>query len=108
LNFELTEEQEEIRMAVREFAEFPMELYKKAAQLGFVGLNFEEEYGGQGYGLTEVCLTIEELCRADSTLGTAILIGAFGSDMIHMFGTEEAEVSPQGHSRGVDLLRRLH
>ena len=105
MNFEFTEEQEEIRMAVREFAEkeftpelahecdqkeeFPMELYKKAAELGFIGLHFEEEYGGQGYGLTELCLSIEELCRADSTLGTAILIGAFGSDMIHMFGTEE-------------------
>ena len=105
MNFELTEEQEEIRMAVREFAEkeftpeiareydekeeFPFGLYKKAAQLGFVGLNFDEEYGGQGYGLMEVILTIEELCRADSTLGTAILIGAFGSVMIHMFGTEE-------------------
>jgi len=105
MNFEFTEEQEEIRMAVREFAEkeftpelahecdrkeeFPMELYKKAAQLGFIGLHFEEEYGGQGYGLTELCLSIEELCRADSTLGTAILIGGFGSDMIHMFGTEE-------------------
>jgi len=105
MNFEFTEEQEEIRMAVREFAEkeftpelahecdrkeeFPMELYKKAAELGFIGLHFEEEYGGQGYGLTELCLSIEELCRADSTLGTAILIGGFGSDMIHMFGTEE-------------------
>jgi alkylation response protein AidB-like acyl-CoA dehydrogenase len=105
MNFEFTEEQEEIRMAVREFAEkeftpelahecdekeeFPMELYKKAAQLGFIGLHFEEEYGGQGYGLTELCLSIEELCRADSTLGTAILIGGFGSDLIHMFGTEE-------------------
>jgi alkylation response protein AidB-like acyl-CoA dehydrogenase len=105
MNFEFTEEQEEIRMAVREFAEneftaelahecdqkeeFPMELYKKAAQLGFIGLHFEEEYGGQGYGLTELCLSIEELCRVDSTLGTAILIGGFGSDLIHMFGTEE-------------------
>jgi len=105
MNFEFTEEQEEIRMAVREFAEkeftpelahecdqkeeFPMELYMKAARLGFIGLHFEEEYGGQGYGLTELCLSIEELCRADSTLGTAILIGGFGSDMIHMFGTEE-------------------
>jgi len=105
MNFELTEEQEEIRQAVREFAEkeftselaqeydrreeFPMELYKKAAQLGFIGLHFDEEYGGQGYGLMELCLSIEELCRADSTLGTALLIGAFGSDMIHMFGTEE-------------------
>lgn len=103
--FELTEEQEEIRQAVREFAEkeftpelarefdvkeeFPFEIYRKAAQLGFIGLNFDEEYGGQGYGLTEVVLMIEELCRADSTLGTAIMIGAFGSDMIHMYGTEE-------------------
>ncbi len=105
MNFELTEEQEEIRSAVREFAEkeftpelareydrreeFPFELYRKAAQLGFVGIHFDEEYGGQGYGLTEMILSIEELCRADSTLGTAILIGAFGSDLIHMFGTEE-------------------
>ena len=105
MNFEFTEEQEEIRMAVREFAEkeftpelarecdekeeFPMELYKRAAELGLIGLHFEEEFGGQGYGLTELCISIEELCRADSTLGTAILIGAFGSDMIHMFGTEE-------------------
>lgn len=104
MNFELTEEQEEIKQAVREFAEkeftpelareydrkeeFPMELYRKAAQLGFIGLHFDEEYGGQGYGLTELCLCIEELCRADSTLGTSILIGSFGSDMIHMFGTE--------------------
>lgn len=105
MNFELTEEQEEIRQAVREFAEkeftpelareydtkeeFPFELYIKAAKLGFVGLNFDEEYGGQGYGLMEVILMIEELCRADSTLGTAIMIGAFGSDMIHMYGSEE-------------------
>lgn len=105
MNFELTEEQEEIRQAVREFAEkeftpelareydtkeeFPFEIYRKAAQLGFIGLNFDEEYGGQGYGLTEVVLMVEELCRADSTLGTSVMIGAFGSDMIHMYGTEE-------------------
>lgn len=105
MNFQLTEEQEEIKEAVREFAEkeftpelareydrreeFPFELYRKAAKLGFICLHFEEEYGGQGYGFMETILTIEEFCRADSTLGTAILIGAFGSDMIHMFGTEE-------------------
>ena len=68
MNFQLTEEQEEIRAAVREFAEkeftpelarecdrkeeFPMELYKKAAELGFIGLHFDEEYGGQGYGVS--------------------------------------------------------
>jgi alkylation response protein AidB-like acyl-CoA dehydrogenase len=35
---------------------------------------------------------IEELCRVDSTLGTAIMIGGFGSDLIHMFGTDEQRV----------------
>ncbi len=61
MNFELTEEQEEIKQAVREFAEkeftpelareydrkeeFPMELYRKAAQLGFIGLHFDEDTG---------------------------------------------------------------
>ncbi|KON30940.1 acyl-CoA dehydrogenase [miscellaneous Crenarchaeota group-15 archaeon DG-45] len=105
MNFELSEEQEEIRGAVREFAEkeftpelarehdrreeFPHELYRKAAELGFIGMHFEEEYSGQGLGLMETVLTVEELCRADSTLGTAIMIGAFGSDMVDMFGTEE-------------------
>ncbi|HIC95106.1 TPA: acyl-CoA dehydrogenase, partial [Candidatus Bipolaricaulota bacterium] len=32
---------------------------------------------------------IEEFCRADSTLGTAVMVGSFGTDLIHMFGTEE-------------------
>ena len=105
MDFELTEEQEEIVAAVREFAEkeftpelarecdereeFPLELYKKAAELGFIGLHFDEEYGGQGCGVLDLILVLEELCRVDSTLGTAIMIGGFGSDMIHMFGTEE-------------------
>jgi len=105
LNFELTEEQKEIRRAVREFAEkefkpeiareydqkeeFPWEIYKKCAKLGFIGCNFEEEYGGQGLGFFETVIICEELCRADSTLGTAMLTGPFGSDLIHMFGTEE-------------------
>jgi alkylation response protein AidB-like acyl-CoA dehydrogenase len=105
MDFELTREQKEIQAAAREFAqkeftpelarecdrkeEFPYELFKKAASLGFVGCHFPEEYGGQGYGFLEACLIIEEFCRADSTLGTAVMVGSFGTDLIHMFGTEE-------------------
>jgi alkylation response protein AidB-like acyl-CoA dehydrogenase len=105
MDFRLTEEQLEIKKAVREFCEkefkpelaleldekeeFPMELYRKAASLGFVGLSFPEEYGGQGYGYLEACIVLEETCRADSSLGIATMIGTFGSELILRHGTEE-------------------
>jgi len=69
--------------------EFPMELYKAAAKLGFTSLSLPEEYGGQGYGLLETCLAIEEMCRADSSLGVAISSGTFGSEFIAVLGTKE-------------------
>ncbi len=105
MKFELTEEQIGIKNAVREFCEkefkpelaqeldrkeeFPMELYKKAAKLGFTSMAFPQEYGGQGYGLLETCLVIEEMCRADSSLGVAVMSGTFGSELILAHGTQE-------------------
>jgi len=105
MNFELTEEQIGIKNAVKEFCEkefkpelaleldrkeeFPLKLYKKAAKLGFTSLFFPEKYGGQGYGLLETCLAIEEMCRADSSLGVAISSGSFGSEFILEHGTKE-------------------
>jgi len=105
VNFELTEEQIGIKNAVKEFCEkefkpelaleldrkeeFPLKLYKSAAKLGFTSLFFPEEYGGQGYGLLETCLAIEEMCRADSSLGVAISSGSFGSEFILEHGTKE-------------------
>ena len=61
-DFILTDDQKAIKEAAREFAEkefpnyaeeydreekFPFELWKKAAQLGFIGMSIPEEYGGQ-------------------------------------------------------------
>lgn len=105
MNFELTKEQKAIQKAVREFAEgefdkdlalehelnhrFPRELWKKACELGFTCINYPEEYGGQGYGLMEQVLVIEELCRKDSGLGIAIMLASFGSDIILRCGSEE-------------------
>ncbi len=104
MNFDLTEEQLEIKRAVKEFCdkefdpelaleldrkeEFPMELYKRAAKLGFTSMVFPEEYEGQGYGILETCLVVEEMCRADSSLGVAITSGTFGSELILKHGTE--------------------
>jgi len=105
MDFELTREQVDIRRAVREFAEkeftsdfarqcdqreeFPRDLYRRAADLGFVSPHVPAEYGGQGLGYMERGLCTEEFCRADSTLGTALTLGPFGSDLILMYGTEE-------------------
>jgi alkylation response protein AidB-like acyl-CoA dehydrogenase len=105
VKLELTEEQLGIQKAVKEFAEkeftpelgleldhkeeFPMELYKKAAKLGFTSIPFPEEYGGQGLGLLETCLAVEELCRADSSLGIAVSSGTFGCEFIISLGTKE-------------------
>lgn len=105
MNFELTKEQMDIIKVVKEFCqeefkpklaleldkkeEYPQELYKKAAKLGLTSMIFPKEYGGQGYGLFETCLVIEEMCRADSSLGVAISSGNFGSELILIHGTNE-------------------
>jgi len=106
MHFELTEEQKEIRRAVREFCEkefmpelalehdqkeeFPMELYRKAAKLGFTSMRIPEECGGQGYGVLEECIVVEEMCRADPGLGAAISLGNLMiPDILLKHGTEE-------------------
>jgi acyl-CoA dehydrogenase len=105
VKFDLTEEQLHIKSAVRDFCtkefklemaldldkkeEYPLELYKAAAKLGFTSMAIPEEYGGQGCGILETCLVVEELCRGDSSLGVAISAGGFGSELILSHGTKE-------------------
>jgi alkylation response protein AidB-like acyl-CoA dehydrogenase len=103
MDFDLTKEQKDIKKAAREFAEgefpeiaeecdreekYPFYLVKKAADLGFIGINFPEEYGGGGYGYVEKCLVSEEFFRVDPGLGSVLISAAFGADMIIIFGTE--------------------
>jgi len=113
MDFELTQEQKDIRNAAREFAvkeftkeraeeydrneEFPFELWKKACELGFIGVHFPEEYGGAGMGVLENILIVEEFCRADSTIGSAIILSDFSSEVVMRFGSEEQkkEVLPK-------------
>ncbi len=105
MNFDLTEEQIDIRDAVREFCEkeftdqltreyreseeFPWELSRKAAGLGFIGIHFPEEYGGQGYGYLENAIVAEEMIRANPELGITLTFADFGTELILKFGTEE-------------------
>ena len=65
-----------------------MDLWKKAADLGFVGIHFPEAYSGQGLGVFENILVAEELARGDSTVGTCLLIADFASELILHFGSD--------------------
>ena len=84
MEFELTAEQKQVKLSVREFAEaeiaphvmewdeaqhFPIELQPKLAELGLTGVLFPEEYGGAGMGYVEYATIIEELSRVDGSVG---------------------------------------
>ena len=104
MDFTLGKEQQDIIKAAREFAtsEFPdvardfdreekfdAALWKKACDLGFVGVFIPDEYGGAGYGFFEHCLINEEFWAEDPGIGQAILSTTFGSELLLLFGTGE-------------------
>jgi alkylation response protein AidB-like acyl-CoA dehydrogenase len=103
MDFELTNRQKQICRAAREFAEgefpgiareydrreeFPRDLWKKACELGFIGVFIKKEYGGLGLGFLEFAMVMEEFWRVDPGCGN-ILLTAFGSELIQLYGTEE-------------------
>ena len=105
MNFELTEEQQQIKMSVREFAEseilphvmewdesqhFPEELRPQLAELGLMGILFPEEYGGAGMGYVEYATIIEEIARVDGSVGLSVAAhNSLCSNHIYQFGSEE-------------------
>jgi len=105
MDFGLTKQQRNLKDSVRVFCEkefdpdialeldrketFPMQLYRNAANQRFSSLFIPEKHGGAGQGYLAACLAMEEMCRADSSLGLACMIGTFGSDMILLNGTKE-------------------
>jgi alkylation response protein AidB-like acyl-CoA dehydrogenase len=104
MDFALSDEQKDVQKAAREFAqgefdpdlaleldergEFPESLWKKAAQLGFIGIHYPEALGGQGLGLFENVLVIEAFCRVDSGIGSALSTVDWGSEVILKFGSQ--------------------
>jgi len=103
MDFELTDEQKDIKKAAREFAEgmfpevaeecdinetFPKALWKKACELGFVGVFIDEAYGGPGLGLLENVLIMEEFCRVDAGCA-GVALTTLGSEFILLYGKEE-------------------
>ena len=105
MDFEFSAEQIELRKSVREFAEaeiaphvlewdenqiFPLDVIKKAGQIGLLGAIFPEEFGGAGLGYIDYSIVIEELARVDPSV--ALIIAAHHSlctNHIFLAGTDE-------------------
>ena len=105
MNFSLTDEQQLLRKSVREFAEselrphvmewdeaqhFPKELLPKLAELGLMGIQFPEQYGGAGMSAVDYCICIEELARIDPSVSLSVAAhNGLGAAHIAKFANEE-------------------
>jgi len=105
LDFQLNDEQLQLKKSVREFAEreiapnvmkwdeagdFPLETVKHLGELGLLGTIFPHEYSGAGMGYVEYVTAIEELSKVDGSVG--IIVAAhisLCSNHIFLAGTEE-------------------
>lgn len=104
MHVRLSEEQALLRQSVREFAEteirphvmewdnaqhFPTELVPKLAELGLMGIQFPEAYGGAGMSGVDYCICIEELARVDPSIALSVAAhNGLGAAHIGMFGSE--------------------
>ena len=105
MNYQTTQQQEELRAKIRAFAEeeikphaflmdkeneFPAEQVKKLGEMGLMGIPYPVEYGGAGLDIGSYAIAVEELARVDG--GTGVILSAhvsLGSWPIFAFGTEE-------------------
>ena len=104
MDFQLSEEHESLRKTVEDFArqvvapqaeasdesgEFPYPVIRQMGEMGLFGLPFPEEYGGMGGDYLALCLAIEELARADSSVAITLEAGVgLGAMPIYRFGNE--------------------
>ncbi len=105
MEFSQSDELQEIRRTVREFAEneirpnmmewdekqiFPREILSTLAELGFMGILIPAEYGGAGLGYQEYSTIIEEVSRVDGSIGISVAAhNSLCTGHIYLAGTEE-------------------
>lgn len=103
--FVLSDEHKMIRQAARDFAqneiapiaeevdesgEFPMETIKKMGEMGFMGIQVPEKYGGAGMDTLSYVLALEEICKVDASHGTIMSVNnSLYNYAILRFGNEE-------------------
>lgn len=105
LDFGLTPDQKDLQMMVREFGEkeltwekmqefddrgeIPMEVYKKAAEMGLTAITIPEEFGGAGMGQVENAILSEELGYWNGGFATTVLANGLAFDPVLLFGNDE-------------------
>ncbi|MFA5556218.1 MAG: acyl-CoA dehydrogenase family protein [Flavobacteriaceae bacterium] len=105
MNFQSSETQKMIAESIRDFAEtnirpyimewdeaqtFPVELFKKLGEMGFMGVLVPEELGGSGLGYHEYITIIEEISKVDSSIGLSVAAhNSLCTNHILTFGNEE-------------------
>lgn len=105
MNFDYSEEQKLIAQAAQDFSEqyirphvmewdeaqtFPVDVFKKAGELGFMGVFIPEEYGGSGFGYHEYIAVIEEISKVDPSIGLSVAAhNSLCTGHIFYFGNEE-------------------
>jgi len=104
MNFELNQDQKILKSSVREFCvreilpharrwneeeRFPMEIIEPIAQLGLLGIQIPERYGGAGMGMLDLAVAVEELSCADASLGLTVAShNLLCMDHIYLAGSE--------------------
>jgi alkylation response protein AidB-like acyl-CoA dehydrogenase len=104
LDFQLNEEQLQLKKSVREFAEreiaphvmkwdeageFPLATVRELGRLGLLGTIFPPEYGGAGMGYIEYVTAIEQLSRVDGSVGLIVAAHtSLCSNHVFLFGSE--------------------
>ncbi|GAA3767288.1 acyl-CoA dehydrogenase family protein [Flavobacterium ginsengiterrae] len=105
MNFEYNETQSMIAQSIKDFAEknikpyimewdeaqiFPVDLFKKLGEMGFMGVLVPEEYGGSGLGYHEYITVIEEISKVDPSIGLSVAAhNSLCTNHILTFGNEE-------------------
>ncbi|MGH9392352.1 MAG: acyl-CoA dehydrogenase family protein, partial [Vicinamibacteria bacterium] len=104
IDFRPSDDQEQFRALAREFArkeiaprarhhdetgEYPMEICRKAWELGLMNTHIPAEYGGLGLGVLEGCLIAEEIAWGCTGIGTAMEANTLAQCPVIVAGTEE-------------------
>ncbi|CAA9196585.1 Acyl-CoA dehydrogenase [Flavobacterium bizetiae] len=105
MNFEYNETQSMIAQSIKDFAEknirpnimewdeaqiFPVDLFKKLGEMGYMGVLVPEEYGGSGLGYHEYITVVEEISKVDPSIGLSVAAhNSLCTNHILTFGNEE-------------------
>lgn len=107
MSFQLTEEQEMVRLMAKDFAKkelepeaarrdkeeiFPLEVVKKMGQLGLLGMMVPVEYGGVGASAVSYCLALQEIAYSCASTAVTMSVANLSTEPLLKFGNEDQKI----------------